>query len=321
MQHPAELPGEEFLQRRLSRAAAIPLEQRSPEVAAFVAAMLLPQQVATLLPLQVDGTAALALRGAEAGRRTALAVLMMLQAKHASPYQLPAIQHACKPHCAAYSDALCLLAGVDADHGGTSAASARMGNVSDEAWLARWLFGTLASRQQAERGQHMAALQGFSHTRELLVGIGARAERCLHQLVQLQRNLLPEAAPLPTVPQLLGICRSLALEIIEPGWIDASREALSGAARQGLLVQADAAAAELLSLEPDSPKAHWLIAQALASLEQHQRCIDYLLRCFQLARQRGSDYYSAAALLLALPVAGPQLSPCRPARPLAPAPR
>ncbi|KAL4440155.1 hypothetical protein ABPG75_003156 [Micractinium tetrahymenae] len=52
------LPGEEFLQRRLARASAIPPEQRSPEVAASVAAEQLPKQIAALLPLWPDGTAA-----------------------------------------------------------------------------------------------------------------------------------------------------------------------------------------------------------------------------------------------------------------------
>ncbi|KAL4440137.1 hypothetical protein ABPG75_003138 [Micractinium tetrahymenae] len=64
MQGQREVPGEQFLKRRLARATALPPDQRSPEVAAFIAIMQLPEQAAALLPLRPDGSAAQALLSA-----------------------------------------------------------------------------------------------------------------------------------------------------------------------------------------------------------------------------------------------------------------
>ncbi|KAL4440122.1 hypothetical protein ABPG75_003123 [Micractinium tetrahymenae] len=72
-----ELPGEEFLWQRLARAAAVPPEQRSPEVAAFIAAMQLPELVAALMPLTEAGEPALALDSIDTQQRVLLAGLKL----------------------------------------------------------------------------------------------------------------------------------------------------------------------------------------------------------------------------------------------------
>ena len=50
------IPGEEFLRVRLQRALAVPPDQRTPEVAAFVEVMQLEEQVCELLPLVKRGS-------------------------------------------------------------------------------------------------------------------------------------------------------------------------------------------------------------------------------------------------------------------------
>ncbi|KAL4438730.1 hypothetical protein ABPG77_006334 [Micractinium sp. CCAP 211/92] len=73
-------PGDdEFLRRRLERAAALPPEQRSAEVTAFLDAAQLPEQVASLLPLQPDGTPALPLHSTDTRQRVLLAGLKYFQ--------------------------------------------------------------------------------------------------------------------------------------------------------------------------------------------------------------------------------------------------
>jgi hypothetical protein len=52
----ARAPGSEFLERRLARAAAVPPEQRSPEVAAFVESVQLIREACDLLPLAAART-------------------------------------------------------------------------------------------------------------------------------------------------------------------------------------------------------------------------------------------------------------------------
>ena len=55
----SQAPGAEFLERRLTRATAVPPAERTPEVAAFVESMQLLREVRELLPLTADGEAAL----------------------------------------------------------------------------------------------------------------------------------------------------------------------------------------------------------------------------------------------------------------------
>ena len=55
----APVPGTEFLERRLARATAVPPAERSPDVAAFVQSVQLIREIAQLLPLTPDGSAAL----------------------------------------------------------------------------------------------------------------------------------------------------------------------------------------------------------------------------------------------------------------------
>ncbi|KAL4440175.1 hypothetical protein ABPG75_003176 [Micractinium tetrahymenae] len=311
-----ELPGEEFLRRRLARAAAIPPDQRSPEVSAFVAAMQLPDQVATLLPLRADGTAALPLDSADTGRRQALGVLMTLQASYNCPIQLEAMDSRCILHCGVYHSALHVLAAVkDSTGSGTggssNSSSSGSGSVGDEAHLSRLLLALIGSTCKASTGQHMAAVQGFRQGFELLTAVEAPVRRGLQQLGQLQRSLLPEAGPLPTTtpPPLRRMCSSFALQAIqELCMCHAGTDALPAQSQQALLAQANEAVASLLELEPNSPQAYLRAGQALACLEQHQRSMDCLLRCFELGRQQGSNFYPAMAALLALNLATRLLS-------------
>ena len=55
----SQVPGAEFLERRLARARAVPPAERSPEVAGFVETVELLLEARELLPLTSGGKAAL----------------------------------------------------------------------------------------------------------------------------------------------------------------------------------------------------------------------------------------------------------------------
>lgn len=58
-QEPAPQPGAEYFAARLRRATAVPLAERSPEVAAFVESVQLCSEICELLPLAPSGRPAL----------------------------------------------------------------------------------------------------------------------------------------------------------------------------------------------------------------------------------------------------------------------
>ncbi|KAL4438731.1 hypothetical protein ABPG77_006335 [Micractinium sp. CCAP 211/92] len=108
---------DEFLHHRVVRATALPPVQRSPEVAAFLAAVQLPEQVASLLPLQPDGTPALPLHSIDTRQRVLLACLKYFQVNAECPVQVVDLLSSSRRTVSAYSSTVYLLAEGEAAQG------------------------------------------------------------------------------------------------------------------------------------------------------------------------------------------------------------
>ncbi|KAL4440161.1 hypothetical protein ABPG75_003162 [Micractinium tetrahymenae] len=312
-------PDEEFLQRRLARTAAIPPEQRSPEAAAFVAAMQLPEQIATLLPVAAAGGPALPQHSADTRRRMLLAHLLLTRATYAAPKPTPSLAAKTSSHCAPYMCALQQLATLPLPSKpciNQSSASARGSSGSDglsedgggEAVLARYLLMLVSTRMQISRGAPPAALRGFQQAGALLQAHRPAVEGCLRQLAELQQSLLPHMAPLSSVSQLHFLCSCLALWAIKVPATEADLHGSSTEARRTLLPLLEQVAPEALQLGPGSPKAHLLIGECLGPVGLRQGSMGHLLRCMQLSIEQGSDFHEAAAGFFALSLTAAQLS-------------
>lgn len=121
-------PGQEFLLRRLQRAAAVPLGERSREVAAFIAAMQLEDQIPSLLPLTEGGEPALQQASLTTQRRVLLAHLMWVNVIHACPVRSLSVSTKAGLHLQQYASELDALA---AAHSSDTAGREGSGSAAD----------------------------------------------------------------------------------------------------------------------------------------------------------------------------------------------
>ncbi|KAL4419040.1 hypothetical protein ABPG77_011022 [Micractinium sp. CCAP 211/92] len=331
-------PGQEFLLRRLQRAAAVPLGEHSREVAAFIAAMQLEDQVPSLLPPTSGGEPALQQASLSTQRRVLLAHLMWVNVIHACPVRSVSVSTKARLHLQQYASELDALAaahssdtagregsGSAADSGGSgresSSHTSDTGNGADspgaepssgEVSLAKVLAMLSQAHGTAAGNDLFAAFLAVNRAHTLLKASLPAVEGCLLQLAGLQRELLPESDPLPTVQQLLCLCVCLMAMFVEE--TDRRCAELDPDAQhraQALLPALEQAASEALQLEPHSPKLQCLLGQAAVHAGRPQRALDHFLACSDLAQQQGSEFFTVAGAELAVQLAARHLPSCR----------
>ncbi|KAL4440133.1 hypothetical protein ABPG75_003134 [Micractinium tetrahymenae] len=269
MQGQPDIPGQEFLMPRLARARALPPEQRSPEVAAFVAGMEIDDQVPALLPLRPDGSAALPLHSAETEARVLLAHMCILGVLHALPWGLTMCHVLCGDRMLPYAPTFAglLAAQLMSNSPGSSGSGQRPSSQQHPpALLMHCLLQAWGCLLQGDK--QLEALEDASQALVQLSGEGRAAEvqHSLRHLEEQQRRLLPGAGPLVTVQQLRCLCQCLVLRATRDLCMDEQGDAPLPAGREReALARAEAAAAEALRLEPDNPKVHCLAAEAFLS--------------------------------------------------------
>jgi len=322
-------PGAEFLLRRLARAEALSPAERTPDVAAFVDSVRLLRQVCQLLPLTASGEAALPLHSPATQRQLQLALANFAQACYLSPGR-PVCELNQSRHLVVYCRGYVLgTLNCAGDAAGSSSADPKpmayapeLGQVLlSHAWVAaageEW--GRAAVLHALQLGkQALTMLEGEQARRQISsqleeVGEWETAEQLrLQAQVQAQAQARPQAFTLAqlhhatscAVVQLAMNASCTDIRRMPAGHaagLPGSAAFLAAATRTQLPGAYVKAATHLVcsAVELRTPKSLTAAASPASLLGERQRGASLYLRSFELARQQGSDFYTAFSPTLA----------------------
>lgn len=322
------------MQRRLARAKAVPAAERSPEMAAFIAAEALYDDVDALLPLTPSGDAALP-PGPERERRLQLAVLQAARVCYLCP-EPPPVLRTLKAQAyidSAFSDSFIAGFGRATNAADIPSATERFlrsysGSGSRQGHLVR-LY--VKGQQQAASAMSPYLSDGESTTaRVIATAMHASALKLLSdaqyaaavdaELEALRRS--PELLPGRELPSARQLAHLAGCNVaLWAGYMLLKPAQVQVAAVQFVTQQAAAAAEAVLQLEPDNPRGYLEAARffgAAAELmpvaarqappQPDQRVVDLYLKAVSLGQAQGSDWWVARCAPAALLGCTPRVS-------------
>ena len=250
-----EAPGAAYLRRRLERATAVPPEQRSPEVAAFVESAQLLREALDLLPLTASGQPSLP-TGPTSEHHLLLALCKLARVDYLCPPELGAFDR--NPHQHAY---------IYLEH-----MKANSFKPSELAWA---LLNYVIMYLMAGAGDDLGALAVGG---DLVEGLGrARARQLIDQQLQ-QLAGSGQQSLLLTAHQLQYTCCCAVAHI------GGRMAQLPGrAAQEAISLSCEA----VLRLEPEHPQS-WVLVVKDTGLAQS---VQMFLHAVQLAQQQRSDWW------------------------------
>lgn len=271
-----EEPGAEFLARRLARAAAIPPEQRSQDVAIFLESEELLSEARQALPLDSHGRPALS--AAAAASPAVRYRLLLAMAKVArsdwlcfmeSPTMVLTVRHvAAYQECVNAAEALVPR-------------RSRPRSAQESLFAALHLpltFALAGIKTMGRMRKAMAIADGLADPT-----LGANLRQALQQLRRSSGGPCrgEQQAPLLTLEQLRCL---LALRVMDWGK-RARRPQLPEAEREEVAHAAARSMRLILELEPSSPHSHTVAAAGSIGGAAKLRMLTHYLEAFRLARQ------------------------------------
>lgn len=286
--------GAELFEERLRRCTAIPPDQRSPDVAAFVEGQQLLAEARALLPLTADGQPALA--PTQTNLQQALSgVLCIARAFYLSP-SIPVDAHGEQRHLGTYFS-VSWIAAIQR----TSGVACILAPT-----LLMTIVGYATSAQEPQDLAFMLSrLQDFEDP--LWHGQYERQLARLHLPRAVARACRqPRGQPILSATQLrhLVCCSLIRWFRVQEDQVVAGKPPPDAAQRAELRAAALSVAQQLLRLEPSTPKSWGMACLAQSDV---RRAAALFLRGAELARQQGSDFWqiSSSSHVIALREAQP----------------